>query len=146
MKRDFLIIFLRARVFPLLCLYRPFCISEICLDLNPDNCCSKQARYQLSNPSPYNLATHLPKIAWSRGRFKMILHCQKHCQVPCNVHFFIQRQVSQMQATIFQHCQYTGEKKGNIFCTVCYVYFHLCYLGKKCLTVATISSNIFVHC
>jgi hypothetical protein len=30
---------------PLLCLCRPFCIIERCLDSNPESCCSKQARY-----------------------------------------------------------------------------------------------------
>jgi hypothetical protein len=29
---------------PLLCLCRPFCISERCLDSNPESCRSKQAR------------------------------------------------------------------------------------------------------
>ncbi len=45
---------------PLLCLCHPFCIFERCLDSNPESCRSKQARYQLSHPSPSNLATHLP--------------------------------------------------------------------------------------
>jgi hypothetical protein len=40
------IYFWRARVFwPLLCLRRPFCIFERCLDSNPESCRSKQARY-----------------------------------------------------------------------------------------------------
>ncbi len=38
---------------PLLCFSRPFCIFEICLDWNPESCLGKQARYQLSHPSPY---------------------------------------------------------------------------------------------
>ncbi len=49
-----------------------FCIFEKCLDSNQESCRSKQARYQLSHPSPYlatsllshqspYLATHLPK-------------------------------------------------------------------------------------
>jgi hypothetical protein len=29
-----------------------FCIFERCLDSNPENCSSKQARYKLSHPSP----------------------------------------------------------------------------------------------
>ncbi len=37
---------------PLLCLCRPFCIFERCLDSNPESCRSKQARYQLSHPTP----------------------------------------------------------------------------------------------
>ncbi len=50
----------QARVcWPLLCLCRPVCIFKRCLDLTPESCRSKQARYQLSHPSPY-LATHLP--------------------------------------------------------------------------------------
>jgi hypothetical protein len=36
----------------LLCLCRPFCIFERCLDWNPESCRSKQARCQLSHPSP----------------------------------------------------------------------------------------------
>jgi hypothetical protein len=65
----FLNIVLRAIVcWPLLCLCRPFCIFEKCLDSNPETCSSRQARYKLSHPSPYqlsrpspfNLATHLP--------------------------------------------------------------------------------------
>ncbi len=56
--------FLRSRVWwPLLCLWRPFCIFEKCLDSNPERCRSKQVRYQLSShpspllghPSPYAL-------------------------------------------------------------------------------------------
>jgi hypothetical protein len=35
-----------------------FCIFERCLDSNPESCLSRQARYQLSHPSPL-LATHL---------------------------------------------------------------------------------------
>ncbi len=47
---DFLYTFWWARVcLPLLCLCRPFCIFERCLD---SSCRSKQARYQLSHPSP----------------------------------------------------------------------------------------------
>ncbi len=47
----------------LLCVCRPFCIFEGCLDSNPESCHSKQARYQLSHPwlshpSPY-IVTHL---------------------------------------------------------------------------------------
>jgi hypothetical protein len=42
-----------------LCLWRPFCIFDKCLYLNPESCRSKQARYPLSHPSPY-LATPLP--------------------------------------------------------------------------------------
>ncbi len=46
----------RARVcWPLLCLCRPFCICERCLDSNPESCRRKQARYQL--------ATYLPNLA-----------------------------------------------------------------------------------
>ncbi len=37
----------------LLCLCRPFCIFERCLDSNPERCRSKKARYQLSHPSPF---------------------------------------------------------------------------------------------
>jgi hypothetical protein len=37
----------------LLCLCRPFCIFERCLDSNPESCRSKQARYLLSHPSPF---------------------------------------------------------------------------------------------
>jgi hypothetical protein len=33
-------------------LCRPFCIFERCLDSNPESFRSKQARYQLSHPSP----------------------------------------------------------------------------------------------
>jgi len=56
----FYIFFWRARVcWPFLCLCRLFCNFGRCLDLNPESCRSKQARYQLSLPSPY-LATHLP--------------------------------------------------------------------------------------
>jgi hypothetical protein len=40
---------------PLLCLCRPFCIFERCLDLNPESCRSKLARYQLSNPSSWEM-------------------------------------------------------------------------------------------
>ncbi len=41
--------FWRARVYwPLLCLCRPFGISERCLDSNPESYCGKQAHYQLS--------------------------------------------------------------------------------------------------
>jgi hypothetical protein len=53
--------FWRAReCWPLLCFCRPFCISDRCLDSNPESCRSKKARYQLSHPSPY-LITHLPQ-------------------------------------------------------------------------------------
>jgi hypothetical protein len=42
-----------ARVrWPLICFFRPFCIFEIFPDLNPERCRSKQARCQLSHPSP----------------------------------------------------------------------------------------------
>ncbi len=44
----------RARVcWPLRCLCRPFCIFERCLDSNAERCRSRQARYQLSHPSPW---------------------------------------------------------------------------------------------
>ncbi len=53
-------LFWRARVCwpcPLLCLCRPFCIFERCLDSNLESCRNKQARYQLelSHPSPSHL-------------------------------------------------------------------------------------------
>ena len=54
-SRCFLYIFLAGyRVcWPLLCLCRPFCICERCLKFEPlESCPSKQARYQLSHPSP----------------------------------------------------------------------------------------------
>jgi hypothetical protein len=55
----FLYIFWGARVCrQLLRLYRPFMIFEGCLDSNPECCRSKLARYRLSHPSLYNLATH----------------------------------------------------------------------------------------
>jgi len=38
---------------PLLCWCIPFRIFERCLELNPVNCRSKQARNQLSHPSPW---------------------------------------------------------------------------------------------
>jgi hypothetical protein len=37
---------------PLLCLCRPFCIFRRYVDSNPENCNSKQVRYQLCNPFP----------------------------------------------------------------------------------------------
>ncbi len=37
---------------PLLCLCRPFCSFERCLDSNPESCHSKQARYKFSLMSP----------------------------------------------------------------------------------------------
>ncbi len=63
----FVYIFWRTRMcLPLLCLFRPLCIFERCLDSIPESCRSKQARNQLShpspllsNPSPY-VDTHLP--------------------------------------------------------------------------------------
>jgi hypothetical protein len=66
-SRFFCLFFWRARkCWPLLCLCRPFCIYERWLDPNPESFRSKQARYQLSHPSPstsppvpLNLATHL---------------------------------------------------------------------------------------
>ncbi len=43
---------------------RKFCTFERCLDSNPECCRSKQARYQLSHPSPLvTIATHLPYLA-----------------------------------------------------------------------------------
>ncbi len=48
----FCIFFWRARVLANPGLCRPFCIFERCLDSNPESCCSNQARYQLSHPSP----------------------------------------------------------------------------------------------
>ncbi len=49
--RFFCIFFWQARMcWPLLCLCRPFCILERCLDSNPESCRSKQARYQLASP------------------------------------------------------------------------------------------------
>jgi len=57
--KSFLYIFLAVRVcWPLLCFCLPFRIFERCLDSNSESCCTKQALYQLSHPSPY-LATHL---------------------------------------------------------------------------------------
>jgi hypothetical protein len=48
-----LYIFWRVTVcWQLLCICRSFCIFERCLDSNPESCRSKQARHQLSNPSP----------------------------------------------------------------------------------------------
>jgi hypothetical protein len=46
---------------PLLCICRSLIIFERRLDWNPEGCRSKQARCQLSHPSPY-LATHLPTL------------------------------------------------------------------------------------
>jgi hypothetical protein len=48
----FFCIFFGGLCWPLLCLCRPFCICERCLHSNPESCRSKQARYQLSLPSP----------------------------------------------------------------------------------------------
>jgi hypothetical protein len=74
-----------ARVcWPLLCLCRPFCIVERCLDSNPESCRSKQARYQLSHPSPYqspislfshpspSKTTHLPLPVNFYNRTKLL--------------------------------------------------------------------------
>ncbi len=52
-KVSFWYIFWRVRVcWPLPCLCRPFCIFRRCLDSNQRAAHSKQARYQLSHPSP----------------------------------------------------------------------------------------------
>ncbi len=60
----FCIFFWRTKVcWPLLCLCRPFCSFERCLDSNQESCRCNQARYQLSHPSPYyatNLLTQPP--------------------------------------------------------------------------------------
>ncbi len=49
----FVYFFRRAKVcWPLICWCRPICIFERCLDSNPESCRRKQARYQLSQPSP----------------------------------------------------------------------------------------------
>ncbi len=53
LKLFLFLFFWRARVYwPLLCLCRPFCMFDRCMDSNPENCRSKQARYQLGHPSP----------------------------------------------------------------------------------------------
>jgi hypothetical protein len=57
----------------LLCLCRPFCIFERCLDSNPESCRSKQARY-------YNLATHLPSYSAPNPRLATHLPLHSH---PC---------------------------------------------------------------
>jgi hypothetical protein len=58
----FLYIFCRASVcWPFLCLCRPVCIFEICLDTNPESCRSKQrCATNLATPSPlyYKLHKH----------------------------------------------------------------------------------------
>jgi hypothetical protein len=51
-SETFLNIFLAGVCWPLLCLCRPKCIFESCLDSNPESCRSKQARYQLIYLSP----------------------------------------------------------------------------------------------
>ena len=51
---------------PLLCWCIPFRIFERCLELNPENCRNKQARNQLSHPSPQGfwfLITRLPNLS-----------------------------------------------------------------------------------
>jgi hypothetical protein len=52
---------------PVLCLCRPFCISERCLDSNPaESCRSKHVRYQLSHPSSLlNCLVYFQKIKFS---------------------------------------------------------------------------------
>ena len=55
---------------PLLCLCRPFCIFDLCLDSNPDSCHNKQASYQLSHPSHYicmnnTLKRRLSPVLWN---------------------------------------------------------------------------------
>jgi hypothetical protein len=58
-KKFLVYIFLAARVcWPLLCLRRPLCIYERCLESKTESCCRKLANYQLSHLA--NLATHLP--------------------------------------------------------------------------------------
>ncbi len=61
---------------PLLCLCRPFCMFERCRDSNPESCRSKQARYQLSHPSPLQTLSQCAKtveIYSTRGG----VHCEK---------------------------------------------------------------------
>ncbi len=43
-------LYLSAYLYAQACLCRPFLFFERCLDLNPESCRSKQARYHLSNP------------------------------------------------------------------------------------------------
>jgi hypothetical protein len=57
----FVYIYWLARVcWPLLCLCRPFCFFERCLYSHPESSLSKQARYQLSHPSPYLIIIYFP--------------------------------------------------------------------------------------
>jgi len=56
----FILFFWRLRVcWPLLCLCRPFCIFERCLDSNPERCHIKQASYQCTNLAIHLLATKI---------------------------------------------------------------------------------------
>jgi hypothetical protein len=78
----FFVYFLRrARVrWPFLCLCRPFCISERCLDSNTESCRSKQVRYQLSRPSPP--LSHSSRILYFTPRKLTFLSLHSNTPIP----------------------------------------------------------------
>ncbi len=62
-----------------------YCIFERCLNSNPQNCRCKQARYQLSHPTPC-LATHLP----TSPPISLLSHpspCLSHPSLCSAIHF-----------------------------------------------------------
>ncbi len=94
---SFWYIFWWARVcWPLLCLCRPCCIFERCLDSNPESCRGKQAHCQLGHPSPYCTVTHATQTKhmhrknkvysqWSQQRASIIAQLPTSGSVHCAV-------------------------------------------------------------
>jgi hypothetical protein len=85
--------FWRATVcWPLLCLCRPFCIFERCLDSNPESC---RSNYQLSHPSPWemgalflggnNILQRVSVISRRVQRlqrdYQKVVWCTEHCSI-----------------------------------------------------------------
>jgi hypothetical protein len=94
------------------CLCCPFCIFEICLDSNPENCRSKQARCQLSHPSTY-LATHLPSLfnrgCWFKKTYYRTAMCTQKKITACHIqnmpfHFLHEATVLWPVAIYTVHC------------------------------------------
>jgi hypothetical protein len=93
---------------------------------------SKQARYQLSSPSPYILATHLPKIG---GEVDYKLFCIVR-NIVCNVHsmeyfFYSTPDYTDVSYSFLALPIYWREGRFIIFCTICKLPFMLS--GKKML-------------
>ncbi len=132
----------------LLCLSRPFCIFERCLDSNPESCRSKQARYQLTPPSPCECEFENECICLHAIVFKcplQRLEPQEMCWHQQNSDFH-QPQLMGILAPRSPAERRNTSIDTYLCCKYLYIYFHHWSYGAICILVPKKEFQYLLHC